>query len=300
MPHSIQQLRDIFSLLHVSASSRYRLLALLVLVLVVVACSPRQTIVIVITATPTNSMPVTVSPTAVVDSVIVVEPTQDLRVAQATHYTVQSGDTLSLIALRNNTTIEVLVSLNSLPNPDILEVGQVLNLPATTTIATSDELLLPDQLLVRGPYTSTFNVADFINQQPGHIRTIAEMIGTELTLYNASEIVQQVALEFSVDPRLLLATLEYQAGWLTQSTIPEPQNMYPIVDTLAVDGVDRRGLYRQLAWTANQLNWGFYSWKYYGNQFITFPTGERITLGTALNAGTVGLRYLVSRFSTAG
>lgn len=299
MPHSIQQLRDIFSLFHVSASSKYRLLPLLVLVLVVAACSPRQTIVIVITATPTNSMPVAVPPTAMIESIIAVAPTQDLHVAQSTRYTVQSGDTLSLIALRNNTTIEVLVSLNALPNPDILEVGQILNLPATTTVATSDELLLPDQLLIRGPSASTFNVAGFINQQPGHIRTITEMIGTELTLYSASEIVQRVALEFSVDPRLLLATLEYRAGWLTQSTITEPQNTYPIVDTLAVDGVDRRGLYRQLAWTANQLNWGFYSWKYYSNQFITFPTGERITLGAALNAGTVGLRYLVSRFSTA-
>ncbi len=297
MPHSIQQLGDIFSLLRLFASSQYRLLSILSLLLSVAACAPRQTIVIVITATPTILVPVTAPPTATADTVVATAPTQDVRVVQATSYTVQPGDTLSLIALRNNTTVEVLTSLNALLNPDVLEVGQILRLPATTTIATSDELLLPDQFLIRGPYTSAFNVAAFINQQPGYIRTITEMIGTDLTLYNASEIVQRVALEFSVDPRLLLATLEYRSGWLSQSNIAEPQNVYPIIDTLAADGVDRRGLYRQLAWTANQLNWGFYSWKYYGNQFITFPTGERITLGAALNAGTVGLRYLVSRFS---
>lgn len=44
-------------------------------------------------------------------------------------YTVQSGDTLSGIALRFGTTVDVLVKLNNIANPDLIYVGQVLILP---------------------------------------------------------------------------------------------------------------------------------------------------------------------------
>ena len=44
-------------------------------------------------------------------------------------YTVRPGDTLYAIALRNNTTIAVLVQLNGIANPNLIYVGQVLQLP---------------------------------------------------------------------------------------------------------------------------------------------------------------------------
>jgi len=40
------------------------------------------------------------------------------------YYTVVSGDTLSAIASNNNTTVEKLVKLNDIQNPDIIYVGQ--------------------------------------------------------------------------------------------------------------------------------------------------------------------------------
>ncbi len=45
-------------------------------------------------------------------------------------YTVQVGDTLFKIAVRFKTTTAVLISLNTLPNPNIVYVGQVLKVPA--------------------------------------------------------------------------------------------------------------------------------------------------------------------------
>ncbi len=44
-------------------------------------------------------------------------------------YQVQSGDTLAVIAARFDTSVEELVRLNSLANPNVLEVGQVLLIP---------------------------------------------------------------------------------------------------------------------------------------------------------------------------
>jgi len=50
--------------------------------------------------------------------------------ASITH-TVRAGDTLYAIALRYNTTVEAIVQLNNLANPDLIQVGQVLKIPRT-------------------------------------------------------------------------------------------------------------------------------------------------------------------------
>jgi LysM repeat protein len=52
-------------------------------------------------------------------------------------YTVVSGDTLSSIAAKYNTTVQVLAELNDLTAPYVLSVGQVLCLPANAKAATA-------------------------------------------------------------------------------------------------------------------------------------------------------------------
>jgi LysM repeat protein len=47
-------------------------------------------------------------------------------------YLVRSGDTLTAIASRFHTTVAALVAANDLPDPDVLVVGQVLDLPGTS------------------------------------------------------------------------------------------------------------------------------------------------------------------------
>ncbi|MDC2841279.1 LysM peptidoglycan-binding domain-containing protein [Limosilactobacillus mucosae] len=67
--------------------------------------------------------------------------------ASAASYTVKSGDTLSTIASQHNTTVNQIVSLNQLSNPNLIYVGQVLKLKnsqttdsssSTSTAATTD------------------------------------------------------------------------------------------------------------------------------------------------------------------
>lgn len=46
-------------------------------------------------------------------------------------YIVKKGDTLTAIARRCNTSVNILVELNNIKNPNKIIVGQVLNLPTT-------------------------------------------------------------------------------------------------------------------------------------------------------------------------
>ena len=50
-------------------------------------------------------------------------------------YTVQKGDTLSKIAKQNNTTVDELVRLNNIRNPNLIRTGQTLNLGSGSTDA---------------------------------------------------------------------------------------------------------------------------------------------------------------------
>ena len=44
-------------------------------------------------------------------------------------YTVEPGDTLSALARRFGTTVQAIVNANNIPNPDLIHVGQVLEIP---------------------------------------------------------------------------------------------------------------------------------------------------------------------------
>ncbi len=57
--------------------------------------------------------------------------------ATAASYTVKAGDTLSSIATQHNTTVNQIVSLNSLSNPNLIYVGQVLKLKNSQTTDSS-------------------------------------------------------------------------------------------------------------------------------------------------------------------
>jgi murein DD-endopeptidase MepM/ murein hydrolase activator NlpD len=133
-----------------------------------------------------------------------------------------------------------------------------------------------------------------VNSQPGFISAATDVINDQV--FSASEIVERVSREFSIDPRILLAFLEFRSAWLSQRIIEdELVRDYPLGVTPDFDGVDRHGLYRQLSWAANQLNRGYYGWKYRGLNTVQFSDGDRIQLADDLNAGTVALLFLLSQ-----
>lgn len=210
-------------------------------------------------------------------------------------YIVQSGDTLSQIAAQQGISVETLLSVNDIPDPNFLEIGQIIKLPGPPSQETPSLMIIPDNRLIRGPGSSAFDVADFINQQPGYIRIATDVVNDRM--FSSSEIVLRVSLEFSVDARVLLGLLEYRSQWLSNEQFDEDSKLYPIQKQPSSDGIDRSGLYRQLAWVANQLNRGYYGWKYRGLTTLEFSDGTRMRYARTLNAGTVSLQYIFSLLS---
>ncbi|MBC8099457.1 MAG: LysM peptidoglycan-binding domain-containing protein [Armatimonadetes bacterium] len=220
--------------------------------------------------------------------------------ASVTEYVVQSGDTLTGIAVAYNLDLETLLALNQIENGDLIAVGQIIELPPPPDNVTPNIRLLADAQLVRGQQGAAFDVAAFVAQQPGYIRFATDKVNTNRAdglgveeLLSASDVVARVALEFSVDPRLLLALLEYRAGWLSNPTIAPELQPYPMISEEASGAIKREGLYKQLAWTANELNRGYYNWKYNGWSLLEFDTGERLLFAPNLNAATVGLQHML-------
>jgi LasA protease len=210
-------------------------------------------------------------------------------------YEVQSGDTLSGIAANYGVSLESILAINVLENPDVLSVGQVIQIPSLPDAQTPSTLLFPDQYVVHGPDASTFDVQQFTEGQPGFIRSASDTV--DEVVIGASAIVQRVSLEYSVDPRLLLALLEYRAGWLSGIPNDDVAVKYPIQLGLSPDGVDRKGLYRQLAWAANQINRGYYGWKYRHLKMLELSDSTRMLIAPSLNAGTVSVQYLLALLS---
>lgn len=70
-------------------------------------------------------------------------------------YTVRSGDTLSVIAARFNTTVATLAQLNNITNPNLIFAGQVLRVPGTAPAPQPTPAPAPTAVPPAGPRTHT-------------------------------------------------------------------------------------------------------------------------------------------------
>jgi LasA protease len=224
-------------------------------------------------------------------------PTPDLPHALPTQrdfldqYTVQPGDTLGNIAQRYGITLEALMQANGLNESSILSVGMVLDIPPVEADPNQGSLfkIIPDSELVYGPATAQFDIGSFIQQKSGYLANYTQDVNGE-TL-SGTQIITRVAQSYSVNPRLLLALLEYRSGWVTNST---PQNVdYP----LGFYDNYYAGLYRQVSWAANNLNRGFYYWRVNAISTLPLSDGSYVPLDPTINAGTAGVQYFLSLFN---
>jgi len=199
-------------------------------------------------------------------------------------YIVQRGDTLSGIAARFGCPLEELIQANRIADPNALQVGQSLHIPATAIETGPDLRLLPDSEFVYGPAYVDFDVAAFCHQQGGYLTTYSEKVGGQVL--SGPEIVSLVAHHYSVGPRLLLALLEFKSGWVTN---PHPVGQ-ALSQPLGYQGSGWELFSRQLAWAADELNRGYYDWRGRGMALQIWNDGTATRYAPTLNAASAGLQ----------
>ena len=214
-------------------------------------------------------------------------PLPSLR-SQMEQYVIRAGDTLNQIAQRYGVAPEDIVRANNLPNADVLEVGQQLIIPLPTPQNSGPDFkIIPDSELVYGPLSAPFDVTEFVNGQGGYLASYWGEVGDQTM--SGAQIVARVSQQYSVNPRLLLAVLEIQSGWVTQSNPPEVD--FPI----GVRTSGRKGLYRQLTWAADNLNRGYYLYRVLAPATWTLADGSVAPIAPTINAGTAGVQHFFAQ-----
>jgi LasA protease len=202
-------------------------------------------------------------------------------------YYTQAGDTLPVIAIRFGVDIDAINSPNSpLAKTGLLTPNTLLIIPHMLVNTTSPTKIIPDSELVYSPSAVDFDVEGFIDNAGGYLSRYKEWLGTtEWT--TGAEIISRIATENSINPRLLLALIEYESGWVNGQPSNPKQEDYP----LGKVDLSYKGLYSQLAWVVNQLSVGYYGWREGWVTEIQFSDGVTARLAPDLNSGTVALQY---------
>ena len=136
-------------------------------------------------------------------------------------YVARSGDTLPALAARFNTTVEEILNANEFIPADATTMppGMPMKIPIYyLSFWGSQYQILPDSLFVNGPAQVDFDTRAFVDASPGWLKD-AKTFANGKNI-QGGEIIELVATNFSISPRLLLALLEYQLGALSQPQFP--------------------------------------------------------------------------------
>ena len=206
-------------------------------------------------------------------------------------YTAQTGDTLPNLAVRFNTSVAEIKQAN-LFIPDSatsMPPGMPIKIPIYyLPLWGSPYQIIPDSLFVNGPTQVGFDTANFIADKPGWLKDYSEYAADANR--PAADIIDYTARYYSVSPRLLLALLEYQAGALSQPSLPDNDQGYSTLDyPLGYQVWDHKRLFMQLGWAANLLNNGYYGYRTSHLTSIEYHDGRLERFDPWQNAATVSL-----------
>ncbi len=219
------------------------------------ACEPQAVLSRSTVIQPTTSATATPVPTLMITPL----PTRPLyQPGDLVDYTVQAGDTLPALAVRFNTSVDKIRANNpNLPQEvTTLPPGMPMKIPIYyEPLWGSPYQIIPDSLFVNGPAQVGFNTSKFVASQPGWLKNYQEYAFGATR--SAAEIIDYIAVTYSVSPRLLLALLDYQNGALTQPEEADEFKNYP----MGYVDYNHVGLYGQLNWAANFLNDRFYNYR---------------------------------------
>ncbi|MGA7193793.1 MAG: LysM peptidoglycan-binding domain-containing protein [Anaerolineales bacterium] len=207
---------------------------------------------------------------------------------QLVDYIAQTGDTVPALASRFNTTVQEIMAANPIIPADATTMppGLPMKIPIYyRELWGTSFKSIPDNAFVNGPTLIGFDTSAFVASHSGWLKDYVGYVASEGGYRTGAEIVDFVARNYSVSPRLLLALLEFQAGALSQPK--EPKSQY----ILDFNILYSETVYYQLIIAAQTLNNGYYGWR--AGNLIEFerPDQTIVRPDPWLNAGSVGIQY---------
>jgi hypothetical protein len=210
----------------------------------------------------------------------IIPPSDDTHLL---YYTI-AGDSLDVVSLHFGVNMNEITSPHPINEEGLLKPGQLLIIPNNLEETSSKSKLLPDSEVTFSPSTIDFDTEAFVAAAGGYLSTYTEdLASTGRT--SGADIIDRVSLEYSVNPRLLLAFLEFQSGWVYGYPPTVQAAEYPMGYVNSM----KKGLYLQTAWYASMVMEGYYGWREGRRLVVNFDDGSFIRLAPELNAGTVGL-----------
>jgi len=228
------------------------------------------------------------SAASIIDNPTAIPTRPFYKPGQLVDYIAQTGDTVPALASRFNTTIQEIMTANPIIPSDATTMppGFPMKIPIYyRELWGTSFKTIPDNAFVNGPTLIGFNTSAFVASHSGWLKDYIGYVASEGGYRTGAEIVDFVARNYSVSPRLLLALLEYQAGALSQPK--EPKSQY----ILDFNVLYSETVYYQLIIAAQTLNNGYYGWR--AGNLIEFERPDKTIVRPDpwLNAGSVGIQY---------
>ena len=207
-------------------------------------------------------------------------------------YYAQSGDSIGVLAVRFGVETGEITSTAALPEEGFISEGQLLLIPNRLGQTSSNMKLFPDSEVVNSPSSIDFDTKSFVDQAGGYLAGYSEAVYA-FDVMSGADIIDKVAKEFAIHPRLLLALLEYQSGWVYGG---RPDNEFDQHYPLGIK-LDAVGLYHQLVQAAGVIESGYYGWREGTVVTAEFQDGWKLRLAAELNCGSVGLMQFFAGLS---
>ncbi|HEX6034989.1 MAG TPA: hypothetical protein VFY83_11160, partial [Anaerolineales bacterium] len=131
-------------------------------------------------------------------------------------YYAQSGDWLPAVAIRFGVDVNEIASPKILPEQGLLDPGTLLIIPDTLDRSlplTPALQLIPDNELIYSSTAIDFDIDAYVKEAGGYLSSYRQYLGSTGWLTGSREIAR-LSYENSINPRLLLAILDYEANWV--------------------------------------------------------------------------------------